>query len=49
MGLFSWEKKNLPLKIVDTVCKVREKINYPEFFIEYHFSPDEGIITIREA
>ena len=32
---------NFALKIVDAVCKVREKMNYPKFIIGYRLSPEE--------
>ena len=43
---------NFSMKIVDTVCKVREKLNCPKFIIGYRLSPEEpyeGGITMTET
>ena len=40
------------LKIVDTVCKVRDKNNRPDFIIGYRLSPEESFddgITMTET
>ena len=46
------KRMNLALKIVDAVCKVREKFNCPKFIIGYRLSPEEpyeGGITMTET
>ena len=35
------KRMNFALKIVDAVCKIREKHNCPKFIIGYHLSPEE--------
>ena len=43
---------NFPLKIIDAVCKIREKYNKPNFIIGYRLSPEEpyeGGLTMTES
>jgi 2,4-dienoyl-CoA reductase-like NADH-dependent reductase (Old Yellow Enzyme family) len=43
---------NFALKIVDALCKVREKMNCPKFIIGYRLSPEEPYedgITMTET
>ena len=46
------KRMNFALKIVDAVCKVREKMNCPKFIIGYRLSPEEPFedgITMTET
>jgi len=46
------KRMNFALKIVDAVCKVREKMNCPKFIIGYRLSPEEPYedgITMTET
>lgn len=46
------KRMNFSMKIVDTVCKVREKLNCPKFIIGYRLSPEEPYeegITMTET
>ena len=46
------KRMNFPLKIVDACCKVREKLNKPDFIIGYRLSPEEPFepgITMTET
>ena len=46
------KRMNFALKIVDAVCKVREKFNCPKFIIGYRLSPEEPYedgITMTET
>ena len=46
------KRMDFPLRIIDTVCKVREKNNIPEFIIGYRLSPEEPFedgITMTET
>jgi 2,4-dienoyl-CoA reductase-like NADH-dependent reductase (Old Yellow Enzyme family) len=43
---------NFPLKIIDAICKIREKYNKPNFIIGYRLSPEEpyeGGLTMTET
>ena len=35
------KRMNFPLKVIDACCKIKEKLNKPEFIIGYRLSPEE--------
>ena len=39
------KRMKLPLEVIDACCKVREKMNKPEFIIGYRLSPEEPYDT----
>ena len=39
------KRMNFPIKVIDACCKVREKLNKPEFIIGYRLSPEEPYET----
>ena len=46
------KRMNFPLKIIDAICKIREKYNKPNFIIGYRLSPEEpyeGGLTMTET
>ncbi len=46
------KRMNFPLQVVDACCKVREKLNRPDFIIGYRLSPEEPFehgITMTET
>ena len=46
------KRMNFPLKIIDAICKIREKYNKPKFIIGYRLSPEEpyeGGLTMTET
>ena len=43
---------NFPLRIIDTICEIRDKFNRPDFIVGYRLSPEEPYedgITMTET
>ena len=46
------KRMNFPLRIIDTICEIRDKFNRPDFIIGYRLSPEEPYedgITMTET
>ena len=46
------KRMNFPLRIIDTICEIRDKFNRPDFIVGYRLSPEEPYedgITMTET